>query len=625
MTKKIFELNEPKELMGIRKYLKNRGNEIYEYIYTGGLDEDGIKKAFPTLIEKYPEFHKLNGYPIGVTRLGEIICVERPEEAYSFFFTGKTGYGKTISLHRLIDGIYNRWKYGVVCLNDYQPETISWSVRQSSRDFVKKIALTTLENPIPLPVVHIVPNLKGEIPRIANTTKINYKINFQDVIDNIELFFDEKRLGGSKNYLGNINFKGCKSLEDVRKRIEGYFSNNQKRKDVIFKLENLIGLLINEGITNFDKKIISNVAIRKKGTGVAGRPKKGEFPISEINRGNLLPMLLEGGVIPILVTSTLIQKIDFYAPYIEFHIREIVKYQNSKSQNLKNILYVYMDELNEILNKRNSDAILESVKMLVRGGRFKNLGLIGAAQNINEIDEDIISNTEYLFVFHAIGEKDLGVIKRRCHLDRIEVDRIKHLKKFEFFASCGEKGNFIVYDIIGNKHYTTKKVWGTIIPPLSHHSEAGKTATSYFDSIDNLRKISYARQLLSQNNLVLENLEALNQDEFPIFDFGGEKMQSYHLEEPKLIKGINLRKIYYKSIERTRPISYDELKDIYGLMIYFADNIYYLDKANKWEGYGRPETKQPSDVKLILFDEEKRRARLWGENCDEDWFNLINE
>ena len=623
MTKHIFINNEPKELMSIRKYLKNRHNEIYDYIYTGGMDEDGIKKAFPTLVEKVPEFHKLNGYPIGVTRLGEIICVERPEEAYSFFFTGQTGYGKTISLHRLIDGIYNRWKYNLICLNDYQPETMSWSVRQSSRDFIKKIALTTLENPMPLPVVHIVPSLKGEIPRIANTTKINYKINFQDIINNIELFFDEKRLGGSKNYFGNINFKGCRSLEEVRKRIENYFKDNKKRRDVIFKLENLIGLLINEGITNFDKTIISNVAVRKKGAGVSGRPKLGEVPVSEINRGNLLSMLLECRLIPILVTSTLIQKIDFYAPYIEFHIREIVKYQNSKDQNLKNILYVYMDELNEILNKRNSEAVLESVKMLVRGGRFKNLGLIGAAQNINEIDEDIISNTEYLFVFRAIGEKDLSVIKKRSHLDRVEIDRIKHLKKFEFFASCGEKGNFIVYDVIGNNNYKTKKVWGMIIPPLSHHSEAGKTASSYFDSIDNLRKIGYARQLLSQNNLVLENLESPDQ-EHSIFEFGADKKQNYSLEEPKLIKGVNLRKIYYKDIERTRPIGYDELKEIYGLMIYFADGIYYLDKAGKWEGYGRPETKQPNDVKLILFDEEKRRARLWGENnTDEEWFNLM--
>lgn len=623
MTKYIFSNNEPKEILGIRKYLKNRGNEIYDYIYTGGLDENGIKKAYPTLIEKYPEFYKLNGYPIGVTRLGEIACIEKMKEAHSFFFTGIPGSGKTTGLHRLIDGIHNLWKYGVIIGNDYQPETMAWSIPQSSRDFIKKIALTTAETPIPLPIVHIVPSLKGDNPRIPNTTKINYKINFQDVINNIELFFDEKRLGGSKNYLGNINFKRCKSLEDVRKRIENYFENNQKRKDVIFKLENLIGLLINEGITNFDEKIISNVAIRRKGVGVGGRPKVGEFPISEINRGNLLTMLVECRLIPVLVTSNLVKKTDFYAPYIEFHIREILKYQGSKSENLRDILYVCFDELNEILNKRNSEAALESIKTLVRGGRFKNIGLIGVAQNIHEIDEDIISNIEYLFVFHVRGEKDLSIIKKRCHLDNTEIDRIKHLKDFEFFASCGEKGNFIVYDPVGNKSYTTKKIWGIIIPPLSHHSEAGKKASSYFNSPENLRKIGYARQLLSQSNLVLENLESPDQEP-PIFSFSAEK-QNYHFEEPKLIKGINLRKVYYKDTERTRPISYDELKDIHGLMIYLADGIYYLDKARKWEGHGRPETKQPNDVKLILLDEEKRRVRLWGENSDDGWFDLIKE
>ena len=622
MTKKIFDENEPKTLMGIRKYLKNRDKEIYNYIYTGGLDEEGIKKAFPTLVEKYPEFHKLNGYPIGVTRLGEIICVEKPEESYSFFFAGETGYGKTISIHRLIDGIYHRWKYNIGCLNDYQPETMAWSIGQASRKFVSEIALTTLENPMPLPVVHLVPSLKGENPRIPMTTRINYKINFQDIVNNLELFFDEKRLGGSKNYFGNINFAGCKSLENVRKRIEEYFENNPKRKDVIFKLENLLGLLINEGITNFDKNIISNVAIRRKGMGVLGQPRKGEIPIHEINRGNLFTMLIECKLIPILVTKTLIQKTDFYAPYIQFHIKEIIKYQDSKPEDLRNILYTYIDELNEILNKRNSEAVLESVKMLVRGGRFKRIGLIGAAQNIHEIDEDIISNIEYLFVFHTKGEKDLGVIKKRCHLDKIEIDRVKHLKKFEFFASCGEKGNFIIYDIIGNKIYTTKKVWGMTIPPLSHHSEGGNIASTYFNALGNLRKINYARQLLFQSGLVLANLE---HEENPVFSFQTSRVQNYVLEEPRLIKGVNLRKVYYNSLERTRPIGYDELKDNYGLMIYFADGIYYLDKSGKWEGYGRPETRQPNDVKLILFDEEKRRARLWGVSCDEEWFSLMDK
>lgn len=622
MTKQIFPNNTPENILGIRKYLKNKDNEIYNYIYTGGLDDDGIKKAFPTLTESFPVFHKLNGYPIGVTRLGELICVEKPEEAYSFFFTGFTGYGKTISIHRLIDGIYNHWKYNVACLNDYQPETQSWTVHQSSRDFQKKVALTTLENPRPLPVVHIVPSLKGENPRVTTTTRINYKINFQDLITNIELFFDEKTLGGSKKYLENISFEGCRSLEAVEKRIDDYFKNNPKRADVIFKTKNLIRNLINRGITNFDKNILSNVAIRKIGVAHLGRPKKGEFPISEINRGNLLPMLIECRLIPVLITSTLIQKIDFYAPYIEFHIREIMKYQSSKPDHLRNILYVYLDELNEILNKRNSEPILESVKTLVRGGRFKNLGLIGAAQNIHEIDEDIISNIEYLFVFHAKGEKDLNVIKRRCHLDKVEVDRIMHLKKFEFFASCGEKGNFIVYDVLGNKIYTTKKVWGITIPPLSHHSEAGKSVTAYFDAFDNLRKSGYCRQVLFENKLRIENLESPTQGGDGTLDMENKSsIWDKPLEEPKIIKGINLRKIYYKDTERTRPISYDELKEM-GLMIYFADGVYYLSESGNWEGYGRPEIKLPSNIKLILFDEEKRKVRLWGESTDEEWYDL---
>jgi len=624
--KKIFLDNSPEQILGIRKYLKNKENDIYKYIYTGGMDDDAIKKVFPTLLEVLPEFHKLNGYPIGVTRLGEIICIEKSEESYSFFYTGQTGYGKSISIHRLIDGIYNHWGYNVAGLNDYQPETQSWTVHQSSREFQKKIALTTLENPRPLPVVHLVPNLKGEIPRIPMTTKINYKINFQDLMDNIELFFDEKDLGGSKKYLENINFRGCKSLEMVDKRIDDYFKNNPKRKDVIFKIKNLIRNLINRGITNFDKLIISNVAVRRIGVNIkGGRPKKGEFSISEINRGNLLTMLIECRLIPILVTSTLIQKIDFYAPYIQFHIKKIIEYQDSKPQNLRNILYVYIDELNEILNKRNSEPVLESIRMLVRGGRFKNLGMIGAAQNIHEIDEEIISNIEYFFAFHLRGEKDLNILKKRCHLDKIEIDKIKYLKKFEFFASCGEKGNFIVYDILGNRRYTTKKVWGIVIPPISHHSEAGKSVTAYFDAFDNLRKIGYCRQILFENKLRLENLEDKDPKNFPLEINSKHFLWDKPLTESKIIKGINLREVYYKDTEKTNPISYDELREIYKLMIYFADGIYYLGEYGNWEGIGRPETKQPSDVRLILFDEEKRRVRLWGENCDESWYNLIKE
>src|SRR3990167_7754409 len=119
----IFSDNSLKKLLGIRKYLKNRNLDVYNYIWDYNLGDDRIRKYFPTIYEQTSIFKRVKEFPIGVTKLGEIICIEKPSETVSMFATGKTGFGKTLILHRLLDGFYHYWNYNGFVLNDYTPET----------------------------------------------------------------------------------------------------------------------------------------------------------------------------------------------------------------------------------------------------------------------------------------------------------------------------------------------------------------------------------------------------------------------------------------------------------------------------------------------------------------------
>lgn len=602
----VFSDNSLKKLLGIRKYLKNKNLDIYKHIWDYNLGDDKIKRYFPTIYEHPSVFKRIKEFPIGVTKFGELICIEKPSETVSTFATGSTGFGKTLLLHRLFDGFYHYWNYDGFVLNDYTPETQTWGLPLQTPYLRRRLKLTTMEDARPLPIVNLVPAIKNgyiEDKKIADATKLNIKINFHKFIEKFEKFVDEKKLGGSKTYFQNLDFSECKNIKDIEKIIETEIPETKGMRPVKLKLINLILGFIKEGITSFDSNILSEIGLK-------------EFDKKEIiKQGNIITMLLETRLIPSIATVKLLSRESYFAKYMDFYIDEFLEYQKNKSKTERRNTNLLIPELGILINAKGSDDLISKIKDIAMAGRHDDIGLMFDMQNISKADYDIVSNTEYAFVFNLTASPDLNVIRNKGNLDKEDLKRIQKLKKWEFLG-LSSKRNFVVYDIIGNRRYETKKVWGMLIPPLSHHISEKKG--NIFDNEENLRKAGYCRQFLQENRIRIINLENKTT---PILVINDRGIEIPKMQDIKIRQGINLRKIYYYKEHKIQDINYNELRDN-GLVIYYGKGEYYIGEIGTYSMNAIPQKSQPNQVKIILYDNDERAYQLIGEKCSNEWFKL---
>ena len=413
-------------------------------------------------------------------------------------------------------------------------------------------------------------------------------------------------MGGSKKYFKNLDFNQCKSFEDIEEVITNDIPDIRGLEKVKIKLINLIGEYIINGVTGFSKDAISKVVVYDN------------FANKEVMRGDLILMALESRLIPVIQTMDLIAKGEIFANYMKYVIDMIQQYQKRKPGNKRPII-ISSEEMNIILNTKNPGPILESLKSVVISGRGNKMGLFFNTQNLSEINNDIVTNCDYGFIGKIKEGPDMAMIKNfsQGKLDREDVSKIKNLNEMEFLGVSGKR-NFVVYDILGNNRYETKKVWGITIPPLSHHKKH-TTPSSKISSEDEqfLVKHPYCRQLLHENGIKFIDLN--NPQKALLWKESASK--SLQINKIGFHQGVDLRKIYFEKKSNDEMVGYNDLLER-GYMIYYSktDRYFYIGKAGNYRGNSIPYDKKPDKVKAIIFDLENRAYKLIGESCKEDWY-----
>lgn len=609
MSEPIFEGVENNPLKTVLEYitfLTKHDHPLKKYLFRYGKEwkEIEMELKIKHYDKKPPKIKEIHEIPIAVTTMGELVCVPDLLEPIKASCYGHTGTGKTLLLHRFVDELYHHHNYLIGIINDYMKETVDWTYPMSHKNFVKKIMLIR-ETPNPLPIISILPSTAYNIALPVSMPYLKTKIPFKEIIKNFSTFCE---LGASYKYFKGLNLSESQSYEDIEKEIEKMVVDKQNRsgKASANKIYSEIKRLFKAGITSFDKEIVSELVLNY------GQPDE---PFIQ---------LLKTGVIPSIITEGFIHSEEF-TYYMKYLIDNIISHQESDPWFSNKRVLLAIEELNQVISLPKKvgfprSGAVESIKNMAQRGRFLRTGMIFCAQNRHKIDDEIASNCNYCFCFMMKSSDDVGKIRGDWQLSRGEEKEITTLEKYECLGLTTE--HFVIYDLLGNRKYKSKTFKGMVIPPLSYHSprsgskrigirQGGWVSASY-----------YATQILLKRGIIVRNNETQNR----ILRSQAHKMYAEDIQKPAIIDKVNLSKAFYQKEFRQRIMSYEELLR-FGLVIVkrpikfgekmYSRQNYVYEVVYKYNVGGKmiPQTNQPKDIEMIIFNPKGRNIRLYGKDC----------
>ena len=594
---------------GIRQFLKNINHPLWKFSYTWGTTEKNLEKTFGAPFPIKPMVHYIKEFPFAVSIHGEIICMKNPNTCPSIAIYGFKGVGKTILGHVLIEGFYWFFNYAAFIANDYQIETIPWASPCKSNDFLRKIKIFGKE-PAPLPLFLVIPNSERDFGlEKLRTPKIKIVLPLDYLTENIEKFTE---LEGTEKYFKNMNFVGCNTEEEFKKRVEEEFERlevpKKARGSMIPKINTIMHLFFKDKMISPEKNVVERLKMDNDGTF--------DFPIIQLLKTNVIPSLI----------TTAIEPKWWFHNYIEFIISSIIQRKQDDREFKKRKLVIFVDELNKIIEGKNKEKINETMRITAAQGRIINIALIYAAQNPLGIDTKIKSNCKYMFCFGMASNKEINELKKDYNLGE-KGNKIRELKTFEFIGKSKDEP-FVLYDPINNERTETDFVHGFVIPPISHH-QAPASSKHEWSRTDEKITTNYAKKVILDSGIILRNPKYKERGGI----IGACDIKNYlpnfptfKIKRAKIIEGIDYRRAFFNlRLDESSDnvfVDYDFVKKR-DMLVYLRNNKYYLLKNKEATEEDIPVIGElPKDVFGIQYNHFMQRYRLitLSKKSDQKWY-----
>ncbi len=419
----------------------------------------------------------------------DLYCIEKEEIEPVILIVGQRGMGKTLTMNRLAGCARWKWGKGVISLNDYQEECISWSTTWGETSDQNKDLKRIGEKTIPLPAVYLYLEGRPPLENVPHEGHASFKISmpFQKLILDYQNTLREKKGWRMDKLMSRFNniifdkagkpqeeFFNSRSLEDAKQFVaekmeEQAVAAGGNKKSVwqmLEKINSVLGDMWGQNFLDIANKLPSEWVVKKEQT---------------IKKMPPWIAAVYCGLVPIFETSRYHTK--DYFPLVTKHITDtVLEYQGGKVETYfkdNDIqIWCFLDELPTITrdSKGKPTAATETIAELAATGRYKRIGLVAASQNYSMIPDRIIANTDFLFCFNQGKDEEAKQIGKNFGLSKDWISRIKDLKKFECVGMT-KTSHFVVYSPFGKRSETTNPVEGIILPPLNQHSAPRRLAS----------------------------------------------------------------------------------------------------------------------------------------------------
>lgn len=412
---------------------------------------------------------KIQHIPVMITDNNRILCLPNNEETTHIGFTSMTGKGKGIGGNTLLGFEY--WMKNKLCMvfNDFQQETLEYSLPCLNRVFWNNLRLIGV-TPRPYPMVYIYPSNRNLI--LGETEKlfphIKMSLPTRVIIKNIEDYY---KLDKSAKYItGYIDrFLKCKDLQEIEEELDSILIENfpdqkgKKFEEMKFKIK-----IVFKNI--FDEKIADSASpdapafltIKKKG-----------FEYYNFT----VQALLVAGFIPSIQTSEIRTK-PWFSSYMSFILESIYE-DKYKDPFLKDrALSLFVPEIDKMWKGEQGDRIKKSLSLIGTNGRRAGIGLRWDAQDYGAVPDAIRANTKYLFVLRKSNAEEVADIKKDFNVDKEVQDWILRLEtepeKGRFDAVALTTDKFVLYNLRdGTIQTSSLPQKGRLITPMAHHKVPG--------------------------------------------------------------------------------------------------------------------------------------------------------
>tara|TARA_Y100000310_G_scaffold25289_1_gene24210 strand:+ start:9299 stop:11107 length:1809 start_codon:yes stop_codon:yes gene_type:complete len=588
MKKKIFEEFNPIDSFRVKKYFENNNSPYAKYIQTFGYNDKEIQERFSYIDSILPESVLIKGYPIGITEIGNIVCIPRERDAPSTGIFGLKRTGKTLLAHAMIDRFYNYQKEreDIVILNDYTGETVHWNYPMVESIFERKLPYL-YEKSVALPIVYLSPKVQNyrKIRSMAhNAMNIELNLDFNDFTDNIQDYVD---LGNSLKYFRNIDWSEVNTRDDMINTLTENLPKTDAMKSVRDKIFSVLNQHLNEGVISLEDDRITRLQ-------------------DDEEEESIMAMLLKHKAVPSLITKDINHK-DFFSGYIGMMMEDLLDYHRTRKK-YDSRLHIFVDELSLMIKGKTENLITEIVKT---GGPM-NVGSIINEQNISDVNPSLSGNMTYSFGFRMKSGDDIKVFAKQNGLSDNEKKMLTTLPDFTFFGATTKK--FFVYDTFANEFVDNEtKIVAMLIPPLSHHAAPDDIISVVGRRSEGAYYRNYFAQMLKKKDINLTNPLTKKR----IFSVPTTKnVYNPEVKLPILVKYVDVARGYYGKSLKNKVVSYDAIKN---LSVYV-----YLRKGNPKQyffesGLNPTENKIPlakleKDMHIIM-NTEKRYIQLIGKNC----------
>lgn len=409
---------------------------------------------------------RANEIPVMKTDAGQIVCIKLEKDVSHVGIIGKTGSGKTLFAHALLDRLY--WTTGrkIAVMNDGVNQCYAWGFPQDEPIFLPSLDITKAK-PRPLPVVVFAPNSQtlGKLP-LEDKQTFRLLLSWNWLVENYKTFFQSKpewKLDKSEKFLGDIReeLMACKHPEEVYSIIRA--NDQTEGGDIPHQSATKLVSIFRE---IFDAQFVD----------ISTTHGSGEWNFrtanEEFEAQPFVGIMRVGGV-PVFNTVDLKLK-HYYPQYVKFMMDQIMKYQQSLPLNKQEPIHLLFDELTDIyrIGKGRTIAGNKLIETITQG-RNHNVGAIYTTQEYLGIEESIRANTGYFFCLIQSSSENRNKIVKDFGLSKATATAMGLLEKFECIAISNDR-EFVVYDSDGNRESQIYgAIKGKILPPLSRHRPPG--------------------------------------------------------------------------------------------------------------------------------------------------------
>ena len=453
--------------------------------------QDYMAELSPFTYQEEEKSISIPEIPLILTEDGKLVCLPQMKDMPKIGIFGRTGMGKTFTMHYLADMVKNKWRKRVVIPNDgVSFQTQSWTLPWDKEKDIRFInQLEEFGNfTLPLPAVYLFQNTDDlHSMELEGDCSFRTSLPFKEIISRFkEQFFEGvENLGASGKYFDtliyddqmNIRPDGLlyvKNVEDIKKLVYEQVYEEQERltpngqsvveKVLVYritseqsraKLFSLLREIYNSCMFDVNTNIPSKWMVKKKdGDTEAMYPWRA---------------LLHCDLSPIFVTSNVRDK-KYFPSYFRFVQEDLFKMQSEDPIVKKNglELWQFVDEIHSLLK---NPIISDTFKTHMKEGRPNRMSYVYATQYFGDIPSDIFTVTDYIISFGQTKEQSQNIMGD-FDAKNYQIKNIPKLKKFEAVVA-GKAGNIlVVYDTEGNREVVDDGTpfKGTVFPPVSRHS-----------------------------------------------------------------------------------------------------------------------------------------------------------